>query len=351
MPPSSKFSHRQGDENLAPEEIEYRRREAEVRGEILAGRTRRHAWLNIAGPLGALIIGAILAAFYLHPISVMRWLQAQGLGWSGVTKSEVGLDEGLMTFYVNSGFPNMEPVILIHGLGPNAALVWREVMGPIGAGHYKVIAPNLYGFADSEHKQVEHSIAYEADGISKFIDQMKLDKVNLIGWDLGADVALYYSVDHPDKVERLILVSGGLFGEASAKQLRANMLPANVDAMKQQAKDSFFDLPPMPSFMYDRMMGQLAGDMQAETEMLNSLPKDEGHIRSKIGQLFNLLTVITWGGKDPYFGARQGDAIHGALPGSATVVFKTSGHYPQLEHPEEFTDSMLFVFKQTEGGQ
>ena len=175
--------------------------------------------------------------------------------------------------------------------------------------------------------------------------------MNLIGWDLGADVALYYAVDHPDKVERLILVSGGLFGEAAAKKMRQDLLPTSVDAMQQQAKDSFFDLPPMPDFMYERMMAQLADDGQAETEMLNSVPKDEGHIRSKLGQIFNLLTVITWGGKDPYFGARQGDAIKAALPGSATIVFKTSGHYPQLEHPEEFTDSMLFVFKQTEGGQ
>jgi len=351
MPASSKFSHRQGEENLDPAEIEYRRREAETRGELLAPRTRRHAWLNIAGPLGAVIIAIMLGAFYKNPIGVLRWVQATSLGWSGVTKTEVGLDEGLMTYFVNGGFPNMEPVILIHGLGPNAALVWRDVMGPIGEGHYKVMAPNLYGFADSEHKQVEYSIAYEAEGISKFIDQLKIDKVNLIGWDLGADVALYYSVEHPDKVERLILVSGGLFGEASAKKLRQDLLPTSVEAMQTQAKDSFFDLPPMPGFMYERMMGQLAGDMQAETEMLNSIPKDEGHIRSKLGQIFNLLTVITWGGKDPYFGARQGDAIHGALPGSATIVFKTSGHYPQLEHPEEFTDSMQFVFKQTEGGQ
>ncbi len=64
MPPSSKFSHRQGEENLAPEEIEARRRAAEVRGELLAPKTRRHAWLNIAGPLGAVIIAIILGAFY-----------------------------------------------------------------------------------------------------------------------------------------------------------------------------------------------------------------------------------------------------------------------------------------------
>ena len=61
--------------------------------------------------------------------------------------------------------------------------------------------------------------------------------------------------------------------------------------------------------MFQRMMAQLADDLQAETEMLNSIPKDEGHIRSKLGQIFNPLTVITWGGKDPYFGARQGDAL------------------------------------------
>jgi pimeloyl-ACP methyl ester carboxylesterase len=297
------------------------------------------------------IVAIILGAFYKNPIGVLRWVQATSLGWSGVTKAEVGLDEGLMTYYINGGFPNMEPVIMIHGLGPNGALVWRDVMGSVGTGHYKVMAPNLYGFADSEHKQVEHSIAYQAAGIDKFIEQMKIDKVNLIGWDLGADVALYYAVDHPDKVERLILVSGGLFGDASAKKLREDLLPTSIEAMQKQAKDSFFDLPPMPGFMYERMMGQLAGDTQAETEMLNSIPKDEGHIRSKLGQIFNLLTVITWGGNDPYFGARQGEAIHGALPGSATIVFKTSGHYPQLEHPEEFTDSVLFVFKQTEGGQ
>ncbi len=341
--------HNQGPEN--PEKLEYQRRQAEVRGHIIAEPTRRHAWLNIAGPLGAALIGGFLAIFYLHPISVVRWIQSTELAWSGVSESEVGLDEGLMRYCLTGGYPGMEPVILIHGLGPNGALVWREVMEPIGEGHYKVLAPVLYGFADSEHKQVEHSIAYQADGISKFIDQLKLDKVNLIGWDLGADVALYYAVDHPDKVERLILVSGGMFGKSGADKLRQGMLPNSVEAMQQQVRDSFFDLPPLPDFMYQRMMAQLADDLQAETEMLNSIPKDERHIRSKLGQIFNTLTVITWGGKDPYFGARQGDALNGALPGSATIVFKTSGHFPQLEHPEEFTDSMLFVFKQTEGGQ
>ena len=252
----------------------------------------------------------MLAAFYRNPIGVLRFVsQLTQLGWSGVQKSEIGLETGLMTYYINGGYPDMEPVVMIHGLGPNAALVWRDVMGPIGHGHYKVMAPNLYGFADSEHQQIDHSIAYQAAASRKFIDQMKIDKVNLIGWDVGADVALYYAVDHPDKVERLILVSGGLFGEASATKLRQDDADFGRGDADPYAR-SFFDLPPMPDFMYERMMAQLSGDAcPPQTEMLNSIPRDEGHIRSKLGQLFNTLTIILWGGKDPYFGRpRRGHA-------------------------------------------
>jgi pimeloyl-ACP methyl ester carboxylesterase len=332
-------------------DAEYRRAEARVRGELISPGVRRHAWLDIVAPLGALFIGAFLAVFYYNPIKVVRWVQSTELGWSGVTRNEIGLADGVMTYYVSGGYSGMEPVVMIHGLGPNAALVWRRVMPILAAGHYKLIAPNLYGFASSEHRQVVHSIAYQARALQSLIDQMKLEHVNLIGWDLGADIALYYAVDHPDTVERLVLVSGGLFGYAGAVRLRRAMLSTSIEAMQKQADESFFGLPPMPDFMYQRMVAALALDAPAATEMLNSIPRDEAHIRARLGRIFNTLTVVSWGGRDPYFNGALGSALHSALPGSATIVFKTSRHYPQLEHPKEFSDAMLFVLKQTEGGQ
>ena len=54
-------------------------------------------------------------------------------------------------------------------------------------------------------------IAYQAEAVAQMIDELKLEHVNLIGNDLGANVALYYAVEHPDKVERMVLVSGGLW--------------------------------------------------------------------------------------------------------------------------------------------
>jgi pimeloyl-ACP methyl ester carboxylesterase len=318
---------------------------------LIAPPVRRRAWINIVGPLAAVFVGIFAAAFYLHPIATLRWLQTTRLGWSGVTQSEIGLDDGLMTYFMTGGYWDQAPVVMIHGVGLDAALVWRGVMKPISDAHFKVIAPNLMGFASSEHKQVNYSIAYQAGAITQLIDQLKLEHVSLIGSDVGADVALYYAVDHPDKVERLILVNGGLMGTAGAEKLRKGMLPNTPEAMQAALDASFYGMPPLPQFMYERMMAALAADMPAQTDMLNSVAKDEAHIRSKIGQIFNTLTIVIWGGKNQYYGAAQGEALHNSLPGSATVVFKTSGAFPQLEHPDDFAESTTFILKQVEGGQ
>src|SRR5260370_40624663 len=86
------------------EELERQRAEAETRGPLRAHGVRRHAWLNSAGPLGAVILGFCGAMFYRSPIKVIRWLQTTGLGWSGVTQADMTLDEGTMTYFFTGGY-------------------------------------------------------------------------------------------------------------------------------------------------------------------------------------------------------------------------------------------------------
>jgi pimeloyl-ACP methyl ester carboxylesterase len=315
---------------------------------MIAPPPRRHAWINIAGPLCAIALGIAAASMYLKPIGTLRWLQHVRLGWSGVAQNEIATDQGLMTYLVTSGYSEQNPVVMVHGLGPNAALEWRDVMSPVATAHFKVVAPNLMGFASSEHKQVNYTIAYQAQALAQMIDGLKIDHVNLVGSDIGADVVLYYAVDHPEKVERLILVSGGLYGPAGAAKLKA-MIPNTPDQMREQIDQSFYGLPPMPGFMYERMMAALAEDFPAETGMINSIPRDEAHIRGKLGQIFNTLTIVISGGKNPYFTSAQAERLHNELPGSGIVKFKTSGAFPMLEYPDDFADSIIFILKQQEG--
>lgn len=324
---------------------------AEIRAELTREPVRRGSWIRIAGPLSALGLGVFAAALYLHPVGVLRWLQMTRLGWSDVTQNEISLGDGLMTYLVTGGYPGMEPVLMIHGLGPSAALAWRGNIAAINEAHYKVMAPNLLGFASSEHKQTAYSIAYQAKAIAQLVDALKLEHINLIGHGLGVDVALYYAVDHPDRVERLVLVSGGLIGSRGAARLGQKLLPANAEALRAQAAASFYGLPALPDFMYQRMMIEVAADLPAQSGMLDSVPRDEAHIRAGLGRIFNTLAVIIWGAQDQVLSPCYGEELHSLLPGSATATFKGSGHWPQLEHPEEFAETVLFFLKQKEGGE
>lgn len=325
--------------------------QARTRAEISAQTIHRGTWIRIAGPISAVGLGILAAALYLHPVGVLRWLQTTKLGWSGVSSHEIALNDAVMTYFNTNGYVDQAPVLLIHGLGPSAALEWREVMAPLSQAHYKVIAPDLMGFGSSDHKQANYTIASQAAALAELIDALKLEHVNLIGRDIGADVALYYAVDHPDKVERLMLVSGGLIGARGASSLRNAYIPSTAAELRSQAEISFYGVPPLPDFMYQRMMQDVAADLPAQSSMIRSIPTDEAHIRSKLGNLFNTLAVIVWGGNDKLLSPAYAQATHDLLPGSATAIFKTSGHNPQLEHPDDFTDTVEFFLKQTEGGR
>jgi pimeloyl-ACP methyl ester carboxylesterase len=325
--------------------------QARVRAEISAQTIHRGTWIRIAGPISAVGLGILAAALYFHPVGVLRWMQTTRLGWSGVSSNEVALNDAVMTYFSTNGYVDQTPVVMIHGLGPSAALEWREVMAPIAQAHYKVIAPNLMGFGPSEHKQTNYTIASQAAALGELIDTLKLEHVNLVGRDIGADIALYYAVDHPDKVERLMLVSGGLMGARGAASLRNAYIPTTTAELRSQAEISFYGVPPLPDFMYQRMMQDVAGDLPTQSSMISSIVPDEAHIRSKLGNIFNTLAVIVWGGNDKVLSPAYAEAIRDLLPGSATAIFKTSGHNPQLEHPDDFNDTVEFFLKQTEGGR
>lgn len=316
-----------------------------------SGPERRLGWLRIAGPLAGLLLGVLAAVFYLRPVSFLRFVQLTRLGWAGVSRQEISLPAGLMAYLITAGYWDQEPVILVHGTSPEAALIWRDVMPLVSEAHYKVLAPDLIGFGASEHKQAPYGIAYQAQALDQFITALKLEHVNLVGHGLGSDVVLYYAVDHPDKVERIVLVSGGLIGPVAAARLRALLLPNDPVKLREAVARSFYGLPPMPDFLYERMVQEVAADLPARGGLLESVPRDEAHIHAHLDRIFNTLTGIFWGSKDEVETPAQAERLHTLLPGSGTAIFKDSGHRPQLEHPEEFADTLLLFLKSKEGGR
>ena len=114
-------------------------------------------------------------------------------------------------------------LLLIHGMA-GAYENWREVIGPL-ARHHTVIAPDLPGHGASAPGAGDYSLGALAAGLRDLIVALGHERATLVGHSLGGGIAMQFSYQFPEIVERLVLVSSGGLGREVSPVLRAAALP------------------------------------------------------------------------------------------------------------------------------
>ncbi len=102
------------------------------------------------------------------------------------------------------------PVLLLHG-HPQTHIVWRKIAPDLVKAGYSVIAPDLRGYGDSEKVQ-SHAphVPYSKREMAK--DQIELMRAigypqfSVVGHDRGARVAHRMALDHPETVDKLVML-------------------------------------------------------------------------------------------------------------------------------------------------
>lgn len=104
------------------------------------------------------------------------------------------------------------PVLLLHGF-PETHACWRYV-APELARTYRVVAPDLRGYGDSDAPGGPHGEGYAkremAAELAALMAQLGHDRFAVVGHDRGARVAYRLALDHPERVTRVaVLVRRG----------------------------------------------------------------------------------------------------------------------------------------------
>jgi pimeloyl-ACP methyl ester carboxylesterase len=123
------------------------------------------------------------------------------------------------------------------------------------AAEREVIAIDLQGHGRSELGDRPISLEAMGDDMASILEQLGYDRVDAMGYSMGGGVVLRLAVQHPDKVRRIALVSGGFAQEGFYPE----MLPmqAQVGAgMAEMMKDtpmyqSYAAVAPDPSLFPD----------------------------------------------------------------------------------------------------
>jgi lipase len=99
------------------------------------------------------------------------------------------------------------PVLAVHGVTATH-LSWFAVAE--SAPELDIVAPDLRGRGGSRNLPGPAGMTQHADDLAALLDHLDIDKVVLAGHSMGAFVAVVMADRHADRVERMLLVDGGL---------------------------------------------------------------------------------------------------------------------------------------------
>ena len=151
------------------------------------------------------------------------------------------------------------PVIFLHGW-VGSWRYWISAM-QITSTSYRAYALDLWGFGDTNHNTLNYSLEQQANLLNRFLNEMGIGKIALVGHGLGALVGMTFATRFPQSVDRMMAVSCPLDHQAVNARLKtatpAELLAAgyNSNAAKlpgylKRGGDGWRTLIPRETQMY-----------------------------------------------------------------------------------------------------
>ncbi|MDE2150467.1 MAG: alpha/beta hydrolase, partial [Gammaproteobacteria bacterium] len=143
-------------------------------------------------------LGAMLYA--LFPQRLARAGIAVERSLASVTPKQLAI-AGFKICYLDGGTAgdDREALVLLHGIGADKDQ-WNRVTRCL-RGRFRVIAPDLPGFGDSDKPpQADYSIPAQVENLKRFLDALGLDRVHLGGNSMGGLIAARFAARYQRRV-------------------------------------------------------------------------------------------------------------------------------------------------------
>jgi pimeloyl-ACP methyl ester carboxylesterase len=234
-------------------------------------------------------------------------------------------------------------LILIHGLA-GSSQHWQNVIAPL-ARHYHVIALDQIGFGHSDKPLIDYRAETFVDFLDEFMRVQHLAKATMVGNSLGGWVAALMAIEHPERVERLVLVDA-----AGMAELTDYLGPKRMMALRQSTLDDARVLDPLlfadpsPYNSEEALRAGFtahlsAGDGYTVSKVMDAMESKEDLLDGRLGAI-HAPTLILWGRQDRVIPLQFGESLRRGIAGAKLVAFDHCGHGPMIECPGPFVSAL-----------
>jgi 2-hydroxy-6-oxonona-2,4-dienedioate hydrolase len=269
--------------------------------------------------------------------------------WSdlqGVPFAQGYLDAaGVRTRYLHAGDPAQPVLILLHGSGGHAEAYVRNLEAH--AEHFSTWSIDMLGHGYTDKPGHPLEVAHYVEHLMAFLAAIGAERACLSGESLGGWVAARAAVDHPDRIDRLVLNTAGgsqadpevmqriiTLSMAAAENPTWETVQARIKWLMADKSKDYDDLVASRQRVY-RQPGFVAAmrDIMAlqdpEIRVRNLLgPAEYGSITAP--------TLVLWTSDDPTADVTEGRRIASMIPGARFEVMHGCGHWPQYEDAKTF---------------
>ena len=262
--------------------------------------------------------------------------------WAQAAESKTVEVFGQKIHYLEAGAgPN---VILLHGLGGDATN-WAATV-PALASKYHVWAVDQIGFGSSDKPFINYRVATLVDFLEGFYKKTGIDKAAVVGNSLGGWAAMAFTLAHPARVEKLVLVDSGGYAMADSsnkvtRQMLAGLNPSTVEGAKGVLAVIFANKSLVTQANAERLFAEhmRKNDGYTIDQFLDSIMRGEDVLNEKLGAI-KVPTLVLWGRGDQLIPLASGEQFAKDIAGAQLTVLDGCGHVPQIECAAPFNAAL-----------
>lgn len=253
---------------------------------------------------------------------------------------------GVRTRVLEAGEKRKPTVIFIHGTGGHAEAYTRN-LGP-HAEHFHTYSIDMIGHGFTDKPDQRYDFTDYAEHLRAFMDAEGIERASISGESMGAGIAAWFTLLHPDRVDKIVLNTGAALRleDDVIKRMATLTMNAVQNASEESVRKRLEWLVHDPSDVTEDLVATrlaIYENPEYVTRMTNILERhtdpngqDRNCLVEKDWARIQAPVLVLWTDHDPTAPPEVGKQIAEWIPHSQFALMADAGHWPQFEDPDTF---------------
>jgi 3-oxoadipate enol-lactonase len=246
------------------------------------------------------------------------------------------IDKQQIYYEIQGNLSSKQTLVLLNGLS-QSTIAWA-LMTPVLGKKYRIVLLDFIFQGQSSKQSEWRDFDQHASDLKGLLDELKIEKVCMIGLSYGSLVAQHFAVLFPEKIEKLVLMATfahktGYYQAIETAWGRAVEIggyPLLLDIMLPSVlSEEYFKNPLIPIDVMKEARKDLNSDSTALLKLMRATKERSDYLEQL--KKIKAPTLIIQGEKDLLFPVHMAEAVRDSIPGSALSVIPHAGHTLNLE--------------------